>query len=89
MFFSEQSKQFIHGSELCTFRDPSVDADASDAVQFVSFQVSSSPNDENTTRNDIKVGQFVWRGVLQIPLSKNLLLTKMERITISQMVKQC
>ena len=59
-------------SELCTFRDPSVDADASDAVQFVSFQVSSSPNDENTTRNDIKVGQFVWRGVLQIPPEQKL-----------------
>lgn len=67
------TEQAIHTwPELCTFRDPSVDADASDAVQFVSFQVSSSPNDENTTRNDIKVGQFVWRGVLQIPPEQKL-----------------
>ena len=61
------AEQAIHTwPELCTFRDPREESAPDDAVKFISFMVSSSENEENS-RNDIEVGQFVWKGVLSIP----------------------
>ena len=62
------TEQAIHTwPELCTFRDPREESDPDSAVKFISFMVSSSPSEQNTSRNDIEVGQFVWKGVLQLP----------------------
>jgi len=61
------TEQAIHTwPELCTFRDPNVDAESETAITFDAFNVSSSPNEDNT-RNDIELSQFVWKGVLQLP----------------------
>jgi hypothetical protein len=61
------TEQAIHTwPELCTFRDPNVDAESESAITFDAFNVSSSPNEDNT-RNDIELSQFVWKGVLQLP----------------------
>jgi len=54
------TEQAIHTwPELCTFRDPNVDAESETAITFDAFNVSSSPNADNT-RNDIELSQFVW-----------------------------
>ena len=61
------TEQAIHTwPELCTFRDPNEDAESETAITFDAFNVSSSPN-ENNTRSDIELSQFVWKGVLQLP----------------------